>query len=148
MYVQETLSFFFLPFLSFLLSFKKFLTIHFQLKEQHCVNIEQEMPWFNSNTLFVSASLFCLPLLVLCFVLSLPFLTFAIGKKNYHTKKKHKFIYHVLFTQYHYILLHGLHITLWLKPTPSSTCLIIPLVLSRSILRFLKLSLDGLLTCL
>ncbi|KAI8059715.1 Alpha/Beta hydrolase protein [Thamnidium elegans] len=36
------------------------------------------MPWFNSNTLFVSASLFCLPLLVLCFVLSLPFLTFAI----------------------------------------------------------------------
>lgn len=36
------------------------------------------MAWFHSNTLFVSVSLFCLPVLVLCAVLCLPFLIFAI----------------------------------------------------------------------
>lgn len=40
------------------------------------------MAWFDSRTLFVSASLFCLPLLVVCAILCLPILAFATGNAN------------------------------------------------------------------
>lgn len=40
------------------------------------------MAWFHSNTLFVSVSLFCLPVLVLCAILCLPLLIFIVGNKR------------------------------------------------------------------
>lgn len=43
---------------------------------------DAEMAWFDSQTLFVSASLFFLPLLVVCAVLCLPILAFATGMSN------------------------------------------------------------------
>lgn len=37
------------------------------------------MAWFQSKTLYVSISLFCLPLIVVIAMLFLPFIIFAIG---------------------------------------------------------------------
>ncbi|CAO3595131.1 unnamed protein product [Absidia cylindrospora] len=36
------------------------------------------MAWFDSKTLFLSVSLFCLPALVVCAILSLPLVIFTI----------------------------------------------------------------------